>query len=225
MLDSYAPAANARMEILEIGIPIPRRNTSPPCQAAERSGNEAEIRFRFISTSFPLYFHCPVSPAFGVEINRKHISCLFPLAENAIANRDNTMPGKPYQSVLIPYEQEILTMRHRRPPMPYCRIAKILMEKYQIHVQAPAIFKFIKIRSKGRKVFSYGRNVPAVNPSVAKPVAPVQPAARPLVAPKQNSNPKPSSRFEYTYSDHYNLHRLTPDEAEALRKKLSEGNQ
>ena len=40
-----------------------------------------------------------------------------------------------------------------------------------------------------------------------------------------NPNQKPFTRFEYKYSGNYNQHRLTPEEAEALRKKLREENQ
>jgi len=69
------------------------------------------------------------------------------------------MPGKPHQSSLIPYEQEITALRQRRPPTPYFRITELLMEKYNLSIQAPAILKFVKTHSKGRKVFSYGRPV------------------------------------------------------------------
>ncbi len=41
--------------------------------------------------------------------------------------------------------------------MPYTQIAELLREKYNLTVQAPAIFKFIRVRSRGRKVYSYGR--------------------------------------------------------------------
>jgi hypothetical protein len=34
------------------------------------------------------------------------------------------MPGKPYQSCLIPYADEIASLRERRPPMPYAQIAE-----------------------------------------------------------------------------------------------------
>src|SRR5881628_745851 len=68
------------------------------------------------------------------------------------------MPGKPYRSSLIPYQDEIVTLRRRRPPMPYSQIAELLWQKYNLSIQAPAIFKFIKVRSRGRKVYSYSRS-------------------------------------------------------------------
>jgi hypothetical protein len=63
------------------------------------------------------------------------------------------VPGKPYQSVLIPYEDEINLLRHRRPPYSYARIATILQEKHQISVCRETVFKFVKVRTRGRKVY------------------------------------------------------------------------
>jgi hypothetical protein len=92
--------------------------------------------------------------------------------------------------------------------MPYTRIAELLQQKYNLVIQAPAIFKFIKVRSGGRKVFSYGRNISAEKPASAPP------------SPQPASAPKPF--FEFPYSERYNLHRLPPEVAEAWRKKLEE---
>ncbi len=118
------------------------------------------------------------------------------------------MPGKPYQSCLIPHENEIIVLRQRRPPMPYAQIAELLSEKYHVDVCRETIFKFLRVRSRGCKVFSYGRNVRTVV-SAPKPAN-----------PRASSPPKP--RFEFKYSDRYNLHRLPPEEAAARRKKLEE---
>ena len=38
--------------------------------------------------------------------------------------------GRPWQSRLIPYEEEILELRRRRPPMPFDQIATRLATKY-----------------------------------------------------------------------------------------------
>jgi hypothetical protein len=124
------------------------------------------------------------------------------------------MPGKPHKSSLIPYEMEILALRHRRPPMPYTEIADLLRQKYNVIVQAPAIFKFMKVRSGGRKVFSYGRNIGIEKPTSIAPI------------PKQK-DPEPTAQqqrpfFNYTPSDRYNLTRLPPEEAARRRKKLEE---
>jgi hypothetical protein len=123
------------------------------------------------------------------------------------------MPGKPFQSVLIPYEEEIFNLRHRRPPYSYARIAKILNEKYQLSVYRQTIFKFVKVRSRGRKVFAIYRS--------PLPQKPQNAAAAP---PKVNQQPTPKPRpfFEYTPSDRYNLHRLSPEEAKARLKALEE---
>jgi hypothetical protein len=116
------------------------------------------------------------------------------------------MTGKPHHSSLIPYEAEIIDLRCRRPPMPYTEIAALLCEKYKLTVQAPAIFKFIRVRSRGRKVYSYGRNVQSEK----------------LAAPSPPVSEQPKSEWNFKYSERYNLTRLPPDVAAARRKKLEE---
>ena len=123
------------------------------------------------------------------------------------------MPGKPYQSCVIPHENEIIVLRQRRPPMPYAQIADLLREKYQLRVCRETIFKFLRVRSRGRKVFSYLRNVHREKPlSVLSAPKPADPGS--------GSPRKP--KFEFKYSERYNLHRLPPEEAAARRKKLEE---
>jgi len=123
------------------------------------------------------------------------------------------MPGKPYQSILIPHEQEIIALRHRRLPVPYAQITEILRQNHGIIIQPPAIFKFVKVRSRGRKVFSYGRPVGIERPK------PAVPSPR---STNQGTGSSPKPVFEFTYSERYNLHRLPPEEAAARRKKLEE---
>jgi hypothetical protein len=123
------------------------------------------------------------------------------------------MSGKPHQSCLIPCENEIASLRRRRPPMPYTQIAELLQQKYSIAIRAPAIFKFIKVRSGGRKVFSYGQTI-----SVEKPAS-VQPPSQRV---KVGSGLALKPIFEFPYSERYNRHRLPPEEAAARRKKLEE---
>jgi len=124
-----------------------------------------------------------------------------------------TMTGKPYRSSLIPYEDEIIHLRRRRPPVPYAQIAELLRQKYNLSIQPPAIFKFIKVRSRGRKVYSYQRDAAAARSKSVKPAA--QPA-------DPGSRPPPKPKFEFKYSERYNLHRLPDEEAAARRKKLEE---
>ena len=112
------------------------------------------------------------------------------------------MARKPYQSALIPYEDEIIALRHRRPPTSYARIAELLLQKYKLSICRETIFRFVKVRSRGRKVYSYQRDVaPATSKSV---------------------KPAPQPKFEFKYSERYNLTRLPDEEAEARRKKLEE---
>jgi hypothetical protein len=119
------------------------------------------------------------------------------------------MAIKPYQSSLIPFEDEIIDLRRRRPPMPYGQIAQLLRQKYSVTIQRAAIFKFIKVRSRGRKVYSYERPTASRSTSV-RPVS--------QVADPRSDPPKP--KFEFTYSERYNLKRLPKEEAAAIRKKL-----
>jgi hypothetical protein len=56
--------------------------------------------------------------------------------------------GKPYQSCLIPYEEEIVAWRRLKPPMPYSQIVKELYKKYQITVSREAVYRFLKDRAK-----------------------------------------------------------------------------
>jgi hypothetical protein len=121
-------------------------------------------------------------------------------------------PENPHKSILIPYEKEIMSLRRHRPPVTYARIAELLRQKHNLVIQPPAIFKFLKVRSHGRKVFGYARNVASEKPSQAPSSSTLQPA-------KPNPGP-PKPAFEFTYSQRYNLHRLPPEEAAARRKKL-----
>jgi|SRR5262245_5011581 len=121
------------------------------------------------------------------------------------------MPGKPYQSCLIPHEDEIASLRERRPPMPYAQIAELLRQTHNLRVRRETIFKFIKVRSRGRRMYRYQRSVAWKKSKHVRPVSQ-------LADPRSDSKPKP--KFEFTYSERYNLKRLPPEEAAAIRKKL-----
>ena len=60
------------------------------------------------------------------------------------------MPGKPYQSKLIPYANEI--RRLRMEDRTYREIAEHLSETYGVTVDHSTIFNFVKVRSRPRKV-------------------------------------------------------------------------
>ena len=127
------------------------------------------------------------------------------------------MAGKPYQSRLIPYEDEIFALRRRRPPMSYAQIAELLRQKYNFIIQRPAIFKFVKVRSRGRKEYVYSRNVgaSATTPAPAAP-QPAGPASRPAATTAVNTDQRSTNvEFRFTPSDRYNLTRLPPEEAAA----------
>ena len=123
------------------------------------------------------------------------------------------MAVKPFQSTLIPYQDEIADLRSRRPPVSYARIAVILYEKYGLRIRRAAIAKFVKVRSGGRKVYSFQRDAAAATSKSVRPTA--QPA-------DPGSRPPPKPKFEFKYSERYNLHRLPDEEAAARRKKLEE---
>jgi len=133
------------------------------------------------------------------------------------------MSGKPYQSSLIPYEDEIIALRHRRPPMPYAQIAELLQQKHTLIIHRYAIFKFVKVRSGGRKVYSYSRNEPEekATTSPAPQVTASDPRPPAVVAVTLKRSPS-TIRFKFTPSDRNNAARLSPEEAAAIRKLLEE---
>jgi len=89
----------------------------------------------------------------------------------------------------------------------------ILYEKYGLLIRRGAIAKFVKVRSGGRKVYSFQREVSAATSKSVKPAP--QPA-------DPGSRPQPKPEWEFKYSERYNLTRLPDEEAEARRKKLEE---
>ena len=132
------------------------------------------------------------------------------------------MTGKPFQSKLIPYKNEIAILRGERPPASYAaRIASVLKEKHGLSIQRAAIAKFVKVRSGGRKVYFFRKDMAPRRAMSPQPVTQVQG----MVALEQSANlsPKqdrPKPVFEFTYSEKYNLKRLPKEEADAIRKKL-----
>ena len=88
--------------------------------------------------------------------------------ENARSN------GPPWQSRLIPYEEEILELRRRRPPMPFDQIATRLATKYGLKVHLDTVHSFVKVR-----LGLYRENSRKQSPGttvVSKPPASVPPA-------------------------------------------------
>lgn len=197
-----------------------------------------------------------------VETNIEHVPTLFPLfiaGRHRSGNREETkrkhvptshypmhlgghhlMPGKPYQSSLIPYEDEILSLRRQRPPMAFARIAELLKERHQVPIQRAAICKFVRRRARWRKKESREK-LPALRPWNTAQTRSSQPdSARTIpnsgsvppntagTEPRRpwlgEQNEKPASREKmlttFTPSNEYNLTRLTPEEAAAYVEQL-----
>jgi len=135
----------------------------------------------------------------------------------------------PRQSSLIPYENEIVALRRRKPPTPYSQIAGLLREKYHITVNREGIFKFIKNRAKGSKPCKYAWAIELENtndqpiiktPSLQK--TPVLLTPKPSVSDKQPVDSQLDEFFNMPFSETYNLTRVSPEEAAARLKKLEE---
>lgn len=131
------------------------------------------------------------------------------------------MTGKPFQSKLIPYKNEIAVLRSERPPASYARIAIILKERHGLSIQRAAIAKFVKVRSGGRKVYFIRKDMAARRAMSQQPVTQVQGMAASGQSANLRSKLEPQKPvFEFTYSEKYNLKRLPKEEADTIRKKL-----
>lgn len=131
----------------------------------------------------------------------------------------------PYQSKLIPYEDEIAALRATRPPTPYARIVQILREKYALSVHRDTIHSFVRVRSHGRKVACFARlaNV-RLQHSEKKTSSRPKPSDLRLSQPPRNTDARAERKFNYTPSDRYNLTRLTPEQIAVLEKKPEKGD-
>jgi len=137
---------------------------------------------------------------------------------------------RPYRSKLQPFEAEIAAMRQKRPPTPYREIVKILRDRYGVFVQLSTLANFVKVRSRGRRTtYLFGPPWHRLKDSLHDKSK--QPLARALGL-EYNGNAqggktecrvsRPRGRVTFTPSEHYNLTRLTPEEAAALEMKLNE---
>ena len=150
------------------------------------------------------------------------------------------MSGKPYQSILIPYEEDILTLRRQRPPVAFSQIAELLREKYQVSIQRAAICKFVNVRARWKRRET--RETSAAFRTLSRSVASGSrlhnspPQLRNDVVPPnsqgiehrrpwpgwQKENPASTGRMLTTFTprNEYNLTRLTPEEAAAYVEQL-----
>ena len=142
------------------------------------------------------------------------------------------MPGKPFQSSLIPYLDEITELRRKKPPVSYARIAEILYQKHGLSIQRSTIGKFVKVRSKGRKVYFFkeepvAKSILAITTkpkTLQTPEPAVAGKPKPMIPdnPNQLVESQPARTFEMPFSETYNLTRVSPEEAAARLKKLEE---
>lgn len=119
------------------------------------------------------------------------------------------MPGKPYQSKLNPYLQEIHRLRSQAPPVSYQEIARILHDEHGVAVSPNGIFSFVKARSRKRAVYTISPEfiahapapVPA-RPKVEEPerVQPGEPSSGAFFEPP---TPKPRRKPKYHLSEDF----------------------
>ena len=82
------------------------------------------------------------------------------------------MAGKPYQSKLNPFREEIAELRRPWPPTPYVRIAEILNERHPgLDISPNAIWSFVKKRALGpsKKQFRLPENEPSTQRPAPQP--------------------------------------------------------
>ena len=71
------------------------------------------------------------------------------------------MPGKPYQSKLLKYEDFI--KKARKEGMSYKKIVAELFNQFGVKTGHNTIFSFVKVRSKKRKVYTMLEPEPRIN--------------------------------------------------------------
>ncbi len=136
---------------------------------------------------------------------------------------------RPYRSKLQPFEAEIAAMRQKRPPISYREIVKFLKERHGISVQLSTVANFVRVRSKGKRS-SYLFGPPWHR--VKSPLPDQKTRSTTLDRRSTSDIPqgrkaedtisRPRRPVSFTFSQEYNLTRLTPEEAAALEKKLDD---
>ena len=58
------------------------------------------------------------------------------------------MSGLPFRSKLAPFEQEIIELRRKRPPVSYRQIVQLLKERHGVEVTINGVFAFLRTRRK-----------------------------------------------------------------------------
>ena len=134
------------------------------------------------------------------------------------------MSGLPFRSKLAPFEQEIIELRRQRPPVSYRQIVQLLKEQHGVEVTINGVFAFLRTRRKWdrRAAAAKKQAVPQQVSQVSRSRRPAPPAVV-TNRPGDGNQATPGRKlFNYTYSNTYNLTRLTPEEKAALEKRLDE---
>jgi len=131
------------------------------------------------------------------------------------------MSGLPFRSKLAPFEQEIIELRRKRPPVSYREIVQLLKERHGVEVTINGVLVFLRTRRKWDRRTAAGKKqaVPQQVSQVSR-----RPAPSAVVTNRPGTDQATPGRklFNYTYSNTYNLTRLTPEEKAALEKRLEE---
>ena len=128
------------------------------------------------------------------------------------------MSGLPFRSKLAPFEQEIVELRKRRPPVSYRQIVQLLKEQHGVEVTVNGVFVFLRTRRKWDRRAAAGKKQVVPQQASRRPAPPAVVTNRPCT-----DQATPGRKlFNYTYSNTYNLTRLTPEEKAALEKRLDE---
>ena len=104
------------------------------------------------------------------------------------------MPGKPFQSKLVPHTEFIRESRARG--LGYREIAAELRSRFGLHTAPANIFSFVKVRARRRPVFALPtRETSAAAPPRQAPTLPRLPA-RPPAGPANWLNYDPEKPLE-----------------------------
>ena len=104
------------------------------------------------------------------------------------------MPGKPFQSKLVPHTEFIRESRARG--LGYREIAAELESRFGLRTAPANIFSFVKVRALRRTVFAMPqREISAVPPARPAPAAP-RPLTRPAPATANWLNDDPEKPLE-----------------------------
>ena len=131
------------------------------------------------------------------------------------------MTGLPFRSKLAPYEHEIVELRRQRPPVSYREIVRRLKEQYDVTVTINGVFAFLKTRKKWDRRAAAEKK-PAVASAPSSPSQSTRPSAMTAGPADTGSSTDRRQRFHFTFSNRYNLTRLSPEEKDSLEKKLND---